>query len=114
MIIMNKNEMVSFKLGEKKGLFVSIPYSFRKFHVTQNDTSDTYLIAITKGRINSWKIQLPKAEYAFLGRSHELEPEFIESSFNVPFKDYLKLLNEKDITINYSGNSNLWAVLEIK
>jgi len=35
----------------------------------------------------------------------------VESKIEIPFKDYIKILNEKDITVNYSDTSNFWLVV---
>jgi len=36
---------------------------------------------------------------------------FVEDALKVPFKEYTNMLNEMDITVNYSDHSNFWAVL---
>jgi len=108
---MNKNKIVEFKTKDKEGLFVSIPYSYRDFAITQYCQEGTYLMETDSTGLNNWKINLPKGNYEFIGRSNELNAELVERKIGVPFKDYINILNEKDITVNYSDNSNFWAVL---
>ena len=108
---MNKNKIVDFKLGNNKGIFVAIPYSFKNFIIKQYPISVTYLMETDSKELNHWKSKLPKGNYKYIGRSNEISPEFVEDIFKVPFKEYINMLNEMDITVNYSDHSNFWAVL---
>jgi hypothetical protein len=108
---MNKNTIVDFKVGNSKGIFVAIPYSFKNFTIEQYPVSGTYLMEADSKELNHWKTKIPKGNYKYIGRSNELSPEFVEETLNVPFKHYINMLNKLDITINYSDCSNFWAVL---
>jgi hypothetical protein len=108
---MNKNEIVYFEIGRNKGIFVAIPYSFKNFIIEQYPVSGTYLMEADSEELNHWKIKIPEGNYKYIGRSNELSAEFVEETLNVPFKDYINMLNELDITVNYSDHSNFWAVL---
>jgi len=105
---MNKNTIVEFKTKDREGLFVSIPYRYKNFKIEQYSRAGTYLM---ETELNHWKIKIPKGNYKYIGRSNELNPEFVEEVLKVPFKEYTNMLNEMDITVNYSDNSNFWAVL---
>jgi hypothetical protein len=108
---MNKNEIVEFKTKDKEGLFVSIPYSYKNFVIKQYCQAGTYLMETDSTGLNHWKINLPKGNYEYIGRSNELQPEKVESKIGITFKEYINILNEKDITVNYSDNSNFWGVI---
>lgn len=108
---MNKNIIVDFKLGNNKGIFVGIPYRFKNFTIEQYPVSGTYLMETDSKELNHWKTKIPKGDYRYIGRSNELSPEFVESELNVPFEEYITMLNELGITVNYSDHSNFWAVL---
>ena len=108
---MNKNTIVDFKLGSNKGIFFAIPYSFKNFTIQKYPVSGTYLMETNSKELNNWKTKILKGNYKYIGRSNELSPEFVEDTFNVPFKEYTDMLNELDITVNYSDHSNFWAVL---
>lgn len=109
--MMNKNKIVDFKIGNSKGVFVVIPYSFKNFTIVQYPVSGTYLMETDSKELNHWKTKIPKGNYKYIGRSNELSPEFVEETLNVPFKQYTNMLNDLDITVNYSDQSNFWAVL---
>lgn len=107
---MNKN-IVDFKLGNNKGIFVEIPYMFKNFTIVRYPVSGTYLMETDSKELNNWKTKIPKGDYRYIGRSNELSSEFVESELNVPFEEYITMLNELGITVNYSDHSNFWAVL---
>lgn len=107
----NTNTIVDFKLGNNKGLFVAIPYSFKNFSIEQYPIAGTYLMETDSKELNHWKIKIPKGDYRYIGRSNELSPEFVESELGVLFEEYITMLNELGITVNYSDHSNFWAVL---
>jgi hypothetical protein len=111
---MNNNKIVKFKIGKIKGLFVSIPYRYKNFTIEQYPISGTYLMETDSKELNHWKIKIPKGDYEYIGRSNELSPELIDKFFKASFNDYIKILNKKDITVNYSDHSNFWAVVVIK
>ena len=108
---MSKNIIVDFKLGNNKGIFVVIPYRFKNFTIEQYPVSGTYLMETDSKELNHWKTKIPKGDYRYIGRSNELSPEFVESELNVPFEEYITMLSELGITVNYSDHSNFWAVL---
>lgn len=108
---MNKNTIVEFKTKDREGLFVSIPYRYKNFKIEQYSRAGTYLMETDSTGLNHWKINIPRGNYEVVGRSNELEPELVESKIGIPFKEYIAILNEKDITVNFSDHSNFWAVL---
>ncbi len=108
---MNKNAIVEFKTKDREGFFVSIPYIYKNFKIEQYSHAGTYLMEADSDGLNNWKTSIPKGNYEIIGRSNEMEPELVESKIGIPFKEYINILNEKDITVNFSDHSNLWAVL---
>lgn len=108
---MNKDRIVEFKIGKSKGLFVSVPYQYKNFKVENYHVSVPYLLELDSKQLNSWKTTLPRGIYKYIGLSHQVSLELVEEVLKVPFKDYINMLNEKDITVNYSDNSNFWAVV---
>ena len=104
-------KITKFKIGENEGLFIPIPYMYKNFKLVQYATAGTYIMETDSNGLNHWKINIPKGNYEIIGRSNELAPELVEEKFEVPFKQYIKLLNEKDITVNYSDHSDFWLVV---
>jgi len=108
---MDKNTIVEFKTKDSEGLFVSVPYKYKDFEIVQYNRAGTYLMETDSKELNHWKINVPRGNYEFIGRSNELEPELVEAKIGIPFKEYISILNEKDVTVNFSDHSNFWAVL---
>jgi len=108
---MNKNTIVEFKTKDREGLFISTPYRCKHFKIVQYGYAGTYLMETKSKELNHWKTKIPNGDYEFIGRSNELEPELVESKIGIPFKEYIAILNEKDITVNFSDHSNFWAVI---
>ena len=113
---MNKNKIVEFKTREHKGLFVSVPYTTNpKECFFKDKESLRFALMCGFGRkkevLTFIPIVIPKDNYKIIGLSNQLAPELVESEIGIPFKDYLKILNKNDITVNYSDTSNFWLVL---
>ena len=104
-------KITKFKIGKTEGLFVPTPYIYKNCTLVQYATAGTYIMETDSTGLNHWKIKIPRGNYEILGRSNELTPELAERKFEVTFKEYIKLLNEKDITVNYSDHSDFWLVL---
>ena len=104
-------KITKFKIGENEGLFIPIPYIYKNFKLVQYATAGTYIMETDSTGLNHWKINIPKGNYEIIGRSHELSPELVKEKFQVPFKKYIRLLNKKDITVNYSDSSDFWLVV---
>jgi len=113
---MNKNKIVEFEAGKNKGLFISVPYTTQpKECFFKNKESFKFALMCGYGRkdeiLNFTPIVIPKKKYKIIGLSHQLEPELVESEIGILFKDYIKILNKKDITVNYSDTSSFWLVV---
>lgn len=104
-------KITKFKIGENEGLFIPIPYMYKNYKLVQYATAGTYIIETDSTGLNHWKINIPRGNYEIIGRSNELPPELVEEKFKVPFEKYIKLLNEKNITVNYSDHSDFWLVV---
>ena len=104
-------KITKFKIGENEGLFIPIPYMYKNFKLVQYATAGTYIMENDSTGLNHWKINIPRGNYEIIGRSNELAPELVEEKFKVPFEKYIKLLNEKNITVNYSDHSDFWLVV---
>jgi hypothetical protein len=104
-------KITKFKIGKIEGLFIPVPYMYKNFEVVQYNTAGTYIMETDSNELNHWKINIPRGNYEIIGRSNELAPELVEEKFKVPFKQYIKLLNEKDITVNFSDHSDFWLVV---
>jgi hypothetical protein len=106
------NISVEFNAGKHKGLFISVPYIYKNFKIEQySKRFGTYLVETDSNSLNHWKIKIPNGCYDIIGLSNKLEPELVKSKIGIPFKDYINILNEKDITVNYSDTSNFWLVV---
>lgn len=113
---MNKNNIVEFKAGGNKGLFISGPYTTKPKECFFKDKESLKFALMCgygrNGEVLSYiPIIIPKANYKIVGLSNQLEPEFAEKEIGIPYKDYIKILYEKDITVNYSDTSNFWLVV---
>ena len=104
-------KIVEFKTKDRQGLFIPIPYMYKNFKIKQYSRAGTYVMETDSNGLNHWKINIPRGNYEIIGRSNELEPELIESKIGIPYKEYIGILNEKDITVNYSDRSDFWLVV---
>jgi hypothetical protein len=113
---MNKNKIVEFKTKDKKGLFVSVPYTTKPeecFFKDKESLKFALMCAYGRNKLSFIPIVIPEGNYEIIGLSNQLCPEFVEEKLGIPFKDYINILNEMDITMNYSDNSNFWLVVLI-
>ena len=109
---MNKKSIIEFETGKNKGLFISVPYIYKNFKIEQySKRFGTYLMETNSNSLNHWKMKIPNGCYEIVGLSNQIELELVESEIGIPFKDYIKILNEKDITVNYSDTSNFWLIV---
>jgi hypothetical protein len=113
---MNKNSIVEFNVGKHKGLFISVPYTTQpKECFFKDKESLRFALMCGYGQkneiLNFIPIVIPEDNYKIIGLSNELEPELVEKEIGIPFKNYIKILNEKEITVNYSDTSNFWLVV---
>ena len=108
---MNKNNIVEFKTKKSSGLFISVPYNYKNFKIVQYPTGGTYVMETDINGLNHWKTKIPKGNYEVIGLSNKIKPDLVESKIKMPFNDYIKILNKKDITVNYSDTSNFWLVV---
>ena len=113
---MNKDYIVKFVAGKNCGLFISVPYTTQpKECFFKDKESINFELMCGFGRkdesLTFTPIKIPKNNYKIIGLSNQLEPELVESELGIKFNDYLKILYEKEITINYSDASNFWLVV---
>jgi hypothetical protein len=111
---MNKNKIVEFKTGKNKGLFISVPYTTKPeecFFKDKESLRFALMCAYGRSELSFIPIVIPEGNYEIVGLSNQLEPEIVEAKIKIPFKDYIKILNKKDITVNYSDTSNFWLVV---
>lgn len=87
---------------------------YENFKIERYHKSGTYLVETDGVDLNNWKTKIPEGDYDYVGRSHELKPELVEDLFGCSFEEYFEVLKEKGVTVNYSDNSDFWAVLLIK
>lgn len=109
---MNKNNIVEFNTGKHEGLFISVPYTTKpKVCFFKNKESLKFALMCGFGKNEFIPIVIPEGNYEIIGLSSQIEPELVERKLELPFKDYIKMLNEKDITVSYSDHSNFWLVI---
>jgi len=108
---MNKKEIIEIKTNMHKILFVSVPYIYKNFKIVQYNRAGTYVMETDGKDLNNWKIKIPRGNYNIIGLSNQLTPELVKSQIKISFNEYIKILNDNDITINYSDNSNFWLVI---
>ena len=113
---MNRNSIVEFKTNKVKGLFVSVPFNsiVEDCHFKDKE-SMPFALMVCHGSKNSipsfFPIVLPKREYKLLGFSSSIDEKTVEENLGISFKEYIKILNDNDITVCYSDWSNYWFVL---
>lgn len=112
---MNSNNIVEFNTEKVKGLFISVPYNtIIEGCYFKNKESLQFALMVCfgpKNKIPSWMpIVIPEGNYKIIGLSNKLNDSQI-SELGLTYKEYLKLLGEKDITVNYSDFSNYWMVV---
>ena len=113
---MNKNKIVKFKTNKANGIFVSVPYNsiIEDCHFKDKGSMPFHLM-ICHGSKNSipsfFPIELPKKDYKILGFSNNLDEKTVEENLGISFKEYIRILNDKDITVCFSDWSNYWFVL---
>lgn len=101
----NKN-LVQFSTDIRKGLFVSIPYNTIVDKCCMN--KETLIVNETI------KIKLPIGNYKIIGLSHKIDEITIFKELGITHKEYIKILNKKDITVNYSDYSNFWLMVVLE
>jgi hypothetical protein len=111
---MNKNKIVEFNTKKHKGLFITVPYTTKPeecFFKNKESLKFALMCGYGRNELKFIPIVFPEGSYEIVGLSNQLEPELVESKIEIEFKDYIKILNEKDIAVNYSDTSNFWLVV---
>lgn len=103
--------IVKFNTKEVKGLFVKVPDAYKNFVVKQYSVAGTWVMETDSKELNHWKIQIPKGKYGIVGFFNSLKESEVEVHLKMSMPDYLIMLSEKDITVNYSKYTGQWLVL---
>lgn len=113
---MNKNSLVEFKTDKINGLFVSVPFNtiVNDCHF-KNKSSMPFALMVCYGNkksIPTWiPIVIPEGDYKIIGFSHQIDEKTVLDNLGITFKEYIRILNNQDVTISYSDWSNFWLVL---
>jgi hypothetical protein len=112
------NDIIEFKTNKIRGFFISVPFNtlVEKCHIKDKESMPFALMVChgSKDSIPSYyPIVLTEADYTILGLSNKLN-EYQITQLGLTFHEYIRLLNEYDIVVNYSDYSNLWLVIIIK
>ena len=112
---MNQNSIVKFETKTVKGLFISVPYNtyVSDCHFKDKESMPFALMVCSgsKGAIPSFfPIVIPEGNYEIVGLSNSLTDSQI-GKLGLTYNEYIKVLSEKDITVNYSDFSNYWLVV---
>jgi hypothetical protein len=108
--------IVSFNTGGVQGMFISVPYNtiIEECHFKDKE-SLRFALMVCYGNKSSipsfYPIVIPEGNYKIVGFSHKIINETIKGNLKMSFDEYMKLLRENDITVNYSDNSNYWLLI---
>ena len=113
---MNTNSIVEFNTGKVKGLFISVPYNtiVEECHFKDKESLRFALMVCfgQKDAIPTFiPIVIPEGDYRILGFSNILSEKQMDKDLGLTYPQYLKLLRDNEILINYSDYSNFWLVL---
>lgn len=116
---LNNNKMSKFKTEIKKAtssksklVFVKVPDSLNDLSVNNTSNEVTGTIA-TMGGTERWTSEkIPNKYCKFIGYSHKLTDEEIESIFSSRAEFY-QMCNHHEILYNYSAYNGKWAVLAV-
>lgn len=113
---MNSNSIVEFQTKNVKGLFISVPYDIivDECHFKDKE-SMKFALMVCFGKKNlipsRIPIIIPEGNYKIIGLSNQLTETQMSEELGLTYHEYLRLLGEKDITVNYSDFSNYWLVV---
>jgi hypothetical protein len=113
---MNSNSIVEFNTGKVKGLFISVPYNtiVEECHFKNKESLRFALMVCfgSKNAIPSWiPIVIPEGDYKIVGLSSQIDEKTMTENLGITWKEYIRMLNEQDITVSYSDWSNFWMVV---
>jgi len=91
-------------------VFVEVPYLLNDINVNNNQNEITGTIAKMGGTERWTSPKIPNLYCKFIGYSHELTNEEIESVF-ASRNEFYQICNYHDILYNYSAYTAKWAVL---
>jgi len=103
--------VVNFNTKDVKGLFVKVPDNYKNFIIKQYAYAGTWVMELDSEELNHWKINIPKGNYKIIGFSSSLSDGEVDVHLKMSFSDYLKVLQEKEITVNCSKFTGQWLVL---
>jgi hypothetical protein len=114
--MINSNSIVEFNTEKVKGLFISVPHDtiVEECHIKDKESMRFVLMVCfgKKNLIPSWTpIIIPEGNYKIMGLSNELTEKQISEEIGLTYHEYLRLLEEKVVTVNYSDFSNYWLVV---
>jgi len=103
--------VVEFKTPKIKGLFVKVPDGYKNFVIKQYGFAGTWVMETDSKELNHWQINIPKGKYNILDFSHKIKEYEVEKTLGLSMPEYMRLLSDKDITVNYSKATGQWLVL---
>jgi hypothetical protein len=102
---------IEFKTPKGKAIFVKVPDGRKDFRVH----SIYNTILCSKGALgNDYKdIELPihTSEWKVVGQSHKLTDWQCRENLGISLDEYIGILKEKDVTVDYSNFTGEWIVL---
>lgn len=108
---MNKIRRIVMSVPDNKLMFVPVPDSYQNFTIVDYTRAGTWVMETDSKGLNHWKINIPRGEYEIVGFSHKITEDQC-LGIGITFKDYMKILSNNDITIDYSKFSGQWLVLK--
>lgn len=113
---MNRNKIVEFQTKKSKGLFISVPYNViveKCEFISLDEIKIIHPIKNYKGEfidsIN--RMTIPKGYNKIVGLSNKLTEKQMSDELGLSYHEYLRFLDENEITVNYSDTSNYWLVV---
>lgn len=103
--------IVKFKTPMVKGLFVKVPDAYKNFVIKQYAFAGTWVMETDSKELNHWKINVPMGQYSILGFSHKIKEYEVEKILGLSMPEYMHLLSDHDITVDYSKVTGQWLIL---
>ena len=107
-----KSEIKKASSSAGKLIFVKVPDSLNDINVNNTQNEITGTIAKMGGTERWTSPKIPNLYCKFIGYSHELTNEEIESIF-ASRNEFYQMCNYHEILYNYSAYTGKWAVLSV-
>lgn len=109
------SKIVKFKTEGLGGFFISVPSNtiLDSCHFKDKEGMP-FALMIGTGRYfasSFYPIVMKSGDYEIVGFSHKITEGQIKEKLSMSFNEYINLLSDNEITVNYSDNSDIWIIL---